>query len=518
MDKNLHDIDDIFNKVYQQYEDEPSDGLWEKLNARLDKEDASKYKKRFIGWKRAAILLLFLLSGIILYESRVVLISNKINGFGEKDTLLEPVLPFNEQKNTSYKPTINAFNKPKYPKQNNVISIPDGTGVIGKKVPSLPEPAFINRPKKNDGNIPKLSLSATNLHFDDSNGKKISQIRSVKELEKATIFSEQKEEIISKTINDIAKESYPSNKKYIDKIQIERIRVFDSAETNLTFKDKPLDSNTKILKTILISDPVVTKPFVSEGNKIHSKPVTPYWTLTGYTSLDKSEYNLNNDLPDNIAGIQSEKDQINNREKHELSFSAGVIATRQLSRHFGFKTGIFYSHTSISIDPQEMYATIEPDGSIGYKYITSSGYSYVKPKFGLAPALGDSLQSSIARHNLQSFGIPFQVFYKVDKRKFSIMPSVGISLNFITSATVQTQVKDAFNRESIMINGLNGMKKVYIGLIADINFQYNYNNKWAFNLLPTLRYAITPITQSNVVKTYPYSVGISAGITYKFQK
>ncbi len=510
MDKNLHDIDDIFNKAYHQYKDEPSDGVWEKLNAQLDKEDAEKYKKRFIGWKRTSILLLFLLSGIVLYESRSILISDSMKRFSEKRILSEPVLPFKKQSNIPDDPTINALNKSKNLKQNSIISIPDGTGVLGKKAQSLPESEFINRLNRKEENITKLSSQVSRKQIDDNNGQIIPQISSIRELGKATIFSEQKEKILSIIKNDGAEEGYATNKKNIEKIQKEKMRDFDSAVTILTAKNEPLGSNTNILELPLVSAPVITMPSVFKGNKIAK------WTLTAYSSLDKSDYNLNNDQPDNIAGIQDKKEQISNREKHELSFSAGIMATRQLTRHFGFKTGIIYSNTSISIDPQEIYATLEPDGSIGYKYITSSGYGYVKPKFGGTPALGDSIQSSIARHNLQSFGIPFQVFYRVDKRKFSIMPSVGISLNFITSATVQTQVKDAFNREAIMINGLNGMKKVYIGLIADINFQYNYNNRWAFNLLPTLRYAVTPITQSNVVKTYPYSLGVGAGITYKF--
>lgn len=108
------------------------------------------------------------------------------------------------------------------------------------------------------------------------------------------------------------------------------------------------------------------------------------------------------------------------------------------------------------------------------------------------------------------------VSYRFEKNKFSISPAVGLSANFITSANVKTEVTDALNKESVSINGLDGMKSFYTGLMADISLQYNYNNKWSFSLLPGFKYALTPITKGNVVKTFPYSFNIGAGITYKF--
>ena len=97
-----------------------------------------------------------------------------------------------------------------------------------------------------------------------------------------------------------------------------------------------------------------------------------------------------------------------------------------------------------------------------------------------------------------------------------MIPAVGLSANFITSANVKTEVTDALNKESVSINGLDGMRSFYTGLIADVSLQYNYNSKWSFSLLPGFKYALTPITKGNVVKTFPYSFNIGAGITYKF--
>jgi hypothetical protein len=72
MNKDLHDIDELFRSGLDSYEATPSAGVKENIDAALDKQDAEKYKKRFIIWKRAALLLLLLLAGLAIYESGLI--------------------------------------------------------------------------------------------------------------------------------------------------------------------------------------------------------------------------------------------------------------------------------------------------------------------------------------------------------------------------------------------------------------------------------------------------------------
>lgn len=251
-------------------------------------------------------------------------------------------------------------------------------------------------------------------------------------------------------------------------------------------------------------------------NKKSSPVFKPFWSLTAFVSNEWGEYKLDNDEHDNTGNQQDEKEEISRREKHEGSYAVGLFATRQFSKHIGLKTGLIYTNTAINISPQEVYAAKKMDGSVAYKYITSSGYGFVKPGFGLPPAVGDSIQSTMAHHNLQVISVPLMVLYRFEKKKFSFSPAVGLSANFITSASINTEVTDALNKEAITINGLDGMNNFYTGLIADVNLLYNYNSNLSFSFLPGFKYALTPITRSNVVKTFPYSFSIGVGITYKF--
>jgi hypothetical protein len=201
---------------------------------------------------------------------------------------------------------------------------------------------------------------------------------------------------------------------------------------------------------------------------------------------------------------------------HEPSFSVGMLATRQLKEKWGLQTGLIYSNTAIGISPQKIYALQDPAGDIAYKYITSSGYAYIKPGFGPPPAFGDVLTTTEAKHSLHSLSLPVVIKYTVGKNKFLFIPGAGLEANFITRAKLETEIEYANNRETVFINKLNGAKSFYWSLIADAELRYNTNNKLSFSLRPVFRYAISPITENNVVETFPYSFGAGLGMTYKF--
>lgn len=517
MDKDLHNIDDIFKKAHQRYTEEPSEAAWKKISAVLDKDDAEKYKKRFIGWKRIAIVLLLLLSGLMIYETGII--TNGKEGFGvadkknTADSVAVNTQPSAEDKSAENNPRLNKREAspivtPVQPdlqqeEQNNLVETDlNETDVVANS----------NEKIKTDNIVPKQKITnKTNTVLLQKSKQQLSNKKAPGNYPKEFLA-------ISKTQPGIL----PNNEKniHVDTLQRESRTERKMAMVPAEFLHK-IKKNEFVIKTpsVLMSvmpDPNLRKATLVINSKKTISAFKPYWSVAAFASNDWGQYKLDNDVQDNNGNNQDEREEINNREKHEPSFSTGVFATRQFSKKWGVKTGLIYSRTAIGIHPQEMYAGKTSDGSVAYKYITSSGYGFVKPGFGLPPAVGDSLQSTEAQHNLQSVSVPLMLTYRYDKKKISIMPSAGISANYITKATVQTEVEDALNRETVSIKGLNGMKNFYLGLVADVNLQYNANDRWAINLLPSFKYAISPITKSNVVKTYPYSFGIGAGISYKF--
>ena len=525
MNKDLHDIDDIFNEAGQRYEDEPSAAVWDKINADLDRKDAEKYKRRFIGWKRIAIILLFLLSGFVLYESGIV-INRSGSGSSNETATGNPGSKDSVQHNTAGNilkrrhntdtdnqtgiPVIKETVNEKYSTEKELRQ-QDNTSGIDEKNQTVTINTYAPFENKNivtAGSINKRKISGNEQVPVSRNQQKIVKEQESKDLVTA---QKQKQDLLTaepdnSPVNTIEETEIPLIKNYI--LTTEKVPAYKLISQSMIANKK---------SSLNISDSVLSKSLITANSANKKNKFKPYWSITGVVSNDWAQYKLENDKEDNNGQPrQDESSAIAKRERHEPSFSSGIMATRQFSKHLSLKTGLIYSNTAIAINPQEIYATQKTDGSIAYKYNTSSGYGYIKPGFGSPPAIGDSLRSAEAQHSLQTLSVPLLLGYRIEKKKYTVTPSAGITANIVTRAKIQTEVKDALNRETVTINGLNGLNHFYAAFMADLNMQYNLDKSWAVNLLPTFKYALSPITKSNVVKTFPYSFGIATGVTYKF--
>lgn len=480
MSKNLHDTDDFFKNAYDHYGEDPSAEVWDKLKATLDEQDADKYKRKFVGWKRVAVILLILIGGVAAYELGMQITQNGGHTIVHSNTA--------ENGQTIVKDS----DKP--PVQNKVAP---------HNVKITADPAEKNNPS---------SLAATTAIPAEDNNNIISV--------QPKILPE-KPIITSKHNNNRYYKNTAGNSTSVD-------AGFISSNTNTYIfsvqgKRESVDLNTvSTYSTVPVLNTMEIKPLfhpAANSTQAVKKPAyhfKPYWELNASAFGELSQYHLDNDEENNTGNLSHQKDDIHRREKHEGSFSTGIFISRQQTKHLGLKTGLIFASTVITIAPQELYAAQESGGTVAYKYIASSGYGYVKPSFGTSPAIGDSIKSNTAQHNLKSLSIPLMISYKMYKGKFSITPSAGASINFITKATLETEITDALNKEHVIINKLEGMRKFYLGFAGEINVAYNYSKRWAINVIPGIRYAFTPITKNNVVKTYPYSLFAGGGITYRF--
>ncbi len=294
--------------------------------------------------------------------------------------------------------------------------------------------------------------------------------------------------------------------------------------------DNSLNNKDRVLKekaTLAVANELISANRTGQQlmNSIHQVPVLnisnaalknanlkyskSYWSITGTASYEQVNYKLDSDLPNAINSIK-------HSEVHEPSFSGGILAARQLKKKWALQTGLIYSHTTIGISPQKLYAFQEPAGSIAFKYITSSGYAFIKPGSSAPPAVGDSMTTAEAEHTLQSLSVPLVIKYSFTKDKFTFRPGVGIEANLLTSAKVEVEIEETPNKEIVFINKLNGAKPFYWSLAVDAELQYRVHKKMFISLRPAFRYALSPITEDNVVETFPYSFGLGIGMTHKF--
>jgi len=232
------------------------------------------------------------------------------------------------------------------------------------------------------------------------------------------------------------------------------------------------------------------------------------WDYTPFVSYEWAQYRIDSDLP----AVNS----IKRGNEHEPSFSTGILLTAQFTGRWMLQSGFVYSNTTIDMAPQKIYAVHSPAGDYAYKYITSAGYGYIRPSFGATPVLGDSLSTAQAKHTLRYITVPIEVRYKIAKGRISIVPGTGIAANFLTATKVETEIKNATDKETVTITSLTGIRHLNWSLTADAEMQYQLDKKTSLNLRPAFRYAISSITKNDDFQTFPYAFGIGLGMTFKF--
>ena len=449
MNKDLHDIDNLFRSSLESYEETPSLSVKEKLEASLDKTDAESYKKRFLAWKRTAIALFFLLIGIILYDAGIL---KKSPGNSEKNYVAKKPghLLSGEQKN-----------------EKNDIPLND------KKTDGLPSLSEKNKLDENtswlenntNSQNPSPLVDNPSMLYDDS------------KTSRTNIQQNKPGEVIY---------AYPLLQKNIPSVSITR---------------NPFDPQ-------IDSDAFLKNLNLSENQNKNRIGFRPHWLIGAVFSYEAAGYKLDSDLPNEISNIK-------HREVHEPSYSGGVLITRQLSIDWGLQSGLLYSKTNIGIGPQKIYAFLDPAGDVAYKYVTSSGYAYIKPKTGSPPSFGDSIIATEGKHTLHYITVPLSVKYQAGKNKFSFVPGLGIEANFLTGTRVETEIQTPANSELVFVNKLYGAKPFYWSLTADAELRYNLNHKTMLSFRPSYHHSISPINENNVVETFPYSFRWGVGLTFR---
>lgn len=501
MNKDVHKMDELFRSALEGHEESPSAGVKESLDEALDKQDAASFKKRFIGWKRAAILSLLLLAGFVLYEAFILKwglghsykrteIKNTTSSSGKKGKGIYQN-PTSEKTNNN---NLDSYNK-KTTKKKSEDTNQEVTGVDNK----------LNNPRQKNSTV-QLVLKNNNTIVPHKNY----QANKIKEQRKAYVRKQLESfKVVAKTETP---DIQPTIKKTLNK-PLTKADPLPEEKNNLTNLSKTIGITKKAqlpVNTITSTQlPPINDSLLKSSTVKKQKIFKPFWMITGFASYDRAGYKLDSDEPNAISSIRY-------REAHEPSFSGGILLTRQLTSFWALQSGLTYSKIAIGMKPQKTYAFQDPTGDVAYKYITSSGYAFIKPGFGLQPVVGDSLTTAEAKHKIENIGVPLVVKYTVLNKRLSFIPGVGIEANLITRANLEVDIEDAFNREIVLVRKLNGTKSFYWSFVADADLRYHLNKKTSVNFRPAFKRSVSPITENNVVETFPYSFGMGLGMTLRF--
>ena len=478
MDKNLRDIENLFKSALDDNEAMPSAKVWEAVDSRLYKDNIIKIEKKYKSAKQLLLLLLLLLCGLSLYE---------LNDHFSKNSLAE------KNNNPGKEITKDLTNTSSKNQTGNPVSTFEKAGALPSGQSAETTTGGFYNPSEADAakdifsfNKPATVTGKSVTKIKISNGEAVSDEQAVNAKNNEETFIQQA------ALQPLSATTFENH----------ALQKADSVD--LKNKIRALEPDKKYVAVDINNDP--KKPMVK--NKKSSR-----FSITGFFSPDIASYSLNNDntgnQPDNATKIKK-------TERHEFSSTLGVLVDYELNKHWALQSGVTFSNTNIAINPKTIYAQSDNNGAVKYRLNFSSGYGYLVPTFQPNPTAGDSINITATTHKLRYIGIPVAVKYRIVKGKFTIEAMAGISTNFLTMGKLETEIQKGSNNEIDILNKIEGLKPVYFSGLAGVGVTYKLSDKLSFVLMPTARFALTPINKNAITKTFPNSVGLSAGIKIKF--
>jgi hypothetical protein len=469
MDKHLHkNIGEQFSEEINKLSQQPRNHIWDAIDKQLDKTEAINYKEKFTRLKKRTLL--FLLLFIVITMSSIIYFNTAKNN-------ITATSPQNE-KSTDRNTTDGIITK------NKVSEI----SIFNKQSDFFEEKIKPNQP------IPLFSGQS-----------EIASIANEENLAKykKKVYSTRRKTIINITNADAAEDETVNGSEVAALEKNKDPKVTDS----LTVINSGTTSSPKL--QLLKNDSSIVKE--NAAQKKQQTKISKF-TLTVFAAPDFSAYHLENDEKNSYDN----KNRIAKREQSDVSSTVGILIGYKLSEKITLQSGITYSSSNISIDPSKIYAEKTNGGVVKYRYNTSFGYGYLLPSFNNNPSVGDSLFANGANHTLNYISIPIIAKYSIGHKKITFHPGIGITFNFLTKATLTTDVENSFNRETEYISKLASIKKSGASLLFTPELQYHVSKKWSISALPYFKYSLGAVNKGNVVKTYPYTFGLGLGIVRRF--
>ena len=496
MDENLHNIEDLFRDGLDNNEETPPIQAWKDIDNILNRDNIVSIEKKYSYLKRVAFILLVLLLGLSIYE-----LSNWHNnepGSIYTNKSQNPVDSKSLSNVNRENESVDNLSADKNASNNNLQLQPESNNIIGNITTSDNNISASSKKKDNYNQniiIDSISVSKNKQRFSD------------KALIKVKVSSPgPTKDDPQTTVNDNTTVTNLQSRLLMQLIPV----AIDKIKSNM---QNPVEAN-KSSQTIAANK--ITLPLntinTPTSNTKKKEGRSSRFSITPFFSPDMAWYRLQQDKPDNQPdnAIKIEKG-----ERHEFSSTTGLLVDYGLNKYFTLQTGLIFSNINITINPKTIYAQPDNNGNVKYRLNISSGYGYLLPSFQNTPVIGDSLYISAATHKLRYIGIPVAVKYGFVKGKFSIEAMAGVGVNFLTKGKLETEIKQGPNNEIDVLNKIEGLRSIYLNGLAGISATYKLTDKFSFTLMPTARIALTSINKDGVVKTYPNSAGLSAGLKIK---
>jgi hypothetical protein len=237
-------------------------------------------------------------------------------------------------------------------------------------------------------------------------------------------------------------------------------------------------------------------------------------SITAFFAPDITTRNLEQNFG---TGRDERKEELLRTEKNsQLDFTVGARIEYKLNDHLSLQSGLSFSTNTIDIAQKTIFARLDKDGALKYRFNFSSGYTYFNPKTLSAPQfLGDSAQALSSSSTLHYVNIPLAVKYNLPSGRFNFSLQAGMTARFITKQSIDAVYASNGSNEKSRANEIQGLKTSYFNGVVGVGADYSLNSKMALTLFPSFNFATSSINRDAPVKAYPNTLSLAVGV--KFQ-
>ena len=527
MDENLHNIDDLFKKAINEYDEMPSKNVWEQIDKNLDKKKVVSISEKYNKLKWVAAALLIFSAGMAMYTLRTnvrnteLVQKNTVNSKKQDENL-----KFNKNNyinNDTDKASIAEVEKKALTevtapiiKQNNDIDLPEVHNTTESR-DAKKNYKKVNKAETESAPVSKKQLAIDFIAKSDPVSKNAEKNkRIIKEGFVKIKENDSDEKPVLKDDELISRDK--RQKDYLNKklALLEKTHKEVALDTELqqhNFESSPGNISLQhLLQNLSINkNKIVTEKSAAVNparSKIKNVKKTPF-SATLFYSPDFVSSKVNNN---HHSFREEDRNEIKNKEDIKNAYTTGLLIGYNTGKKFSIESGLTFSSMTTAIEPKTIFARPDPWGSINYRFNCSYGYSFIPSKSGNVPAAGDSIHALSSKNTLQYIGVPFMVKYNVSKGKWALHPGAGIAVNFLTKGKIETGIARSGGAEKANLNHIEGLKPSYIYGSVSLGANYNLNQNIAFAFTPSAKFALTSINKNAPVKTYLNSIGLAAGL------
>ena len=472
--KQKKNIDQLFNERFANHQADPPSHVWDKVQARLEKD--KKDRVIAIWWKAAGVAaslaLILSLAGLLdtSQSKSIVEQQPEVKNNSTPSTQIDKAVEINLRQD---KPRVAASNKAA---QNNAIKpqVKSSDNTVSKNKPNVlktPENAVVKLVVKKNAGVLSKNLGVAVVKPNNS-----------------PVISENKEIINTEVVVPTASSTVIASEEKISPEEAEKQSIYDAIQEQKQLESKEaVANNTNPQENLWEIAPNIAPVY--------------YNTLSQGSSIDASF--------------------ADNSQSGDVNISYGIGVRYALSGRLKIRSGISNVALSYSTAGIEL-----GDGpvSLALKNIdyASEGIVVIAQDLGTFSSqnqdgtFGDITPKStngeaFINQNISYYEVPLELSYTLFDSAFGLDVIGGVSTLLLGNNEVSVSA-GSYNE---VLGSANNLSSLSFATNIGLGLHYKMSSKFRLNVEPMFKYQLNPYTDSSV-SFKPYYLGVYTGLSFKF--